>query len=67
MDADHGPQHRSRAKAVPLASLPLAQRRLVSALLEAAKATAIRYTAAADTDTAARGVGELHHRQKRLP
>lgn len=46
---------RRRFKAVPLGSLPLPQRRLISALLEAAKAAAIRRAVAADTSTAALG------------
>lgn len=41
--------------AVPLASLPVAQRRLISALLEAAKAAAIRPAIAADSNTVAPG------------
>jgi hypothetical protein len=41
MGTDRRPNDRSRAQAVPLASLPAAQRRLITALLEAAKAGAI--------------------------
>lgn len=46
---DRGPNDRRRSKAVPLASLPLPQRRLINALLEAAKAAAIRRAVAVDT------------------
>lgn len=44
---------RGRGKAIPLASLPLPQRRLISALLEAARAAAIRRADPADTNLVA--------------
>lgn len=41
--------------AVPLASLPMPQRRLISALLEAAKAAALHGALGADTEVVAPG------------
>lgn len=57
MGADRRPD-RSRITAVPLASLPAAQRRLIRALLEAAKAAAIRGAGGADSNMAAPDAGE---------
>lgn len=67
MGADRRPHDRSSIKAVPLASLPMPQRRLVSALLEAAKAAAIRRAVAAETTMVAPAPGELLHRRRLLP
>jgi hypothetical protein len=53
-DATTAPDRR-RFKAVPLASLPLPQRRLISALLEAASAAAIRRGIAADSNAVVPG------------
>jgi hypothetical protein len=48
LGADRRPRDRSRIQTVPLASLPLAQRRLISALLGAAKAAAVGRAVAAE-------------------
>lgn len=53
------PRDRRRMLAIPLASLPAPQRRLISALLEAAKAGAMRCAVHADPTMLAPGVGEL--------
>lgn len=66
MGADRRPNDRSRAQAVRLASLPVAQRRLITALLEAAKAAAIGRAVGADTKMIAPAGSELLHRRERL-
>jgi hypothetical protein len=67
MDADRRLLGRSRTQVVPLASLPMPQRRLVSALLEAAKAAAIHHDVATDTSAFAPMVIDLGHRRDPRP
>lgn len=67
MGANRRPHGRSRIKAVSLASLPMPQRRLISALLEAAKAAEIRRAVAADTKMVAPAASERLRRRELLP
>lgn len=65
--ANHRPDERNRSKAVPLASLSIPQRTLISALLEAAKAAAIRPGAASSAETTAPAAGMPRHRRELRP
>lgn len=65
MGADHRSLHRSKVKTVALASLPVPQRRLVAALLEAARTAAIRRESGSNTNIARGGItGDRHGRTR---